>query len=91
MNYQQLAIQLLAAYGTDAYGCGAYNSIESCQTDPSNLAGEPQTTQETGILAPLTGLMDQPPAVLLPTLLLVGVLIGTMTYFVSRAIKRRRS
>ena len=73
-----------AVYGTGEYGCGRYEQGDICQTGG--------TTQDTSPLAPLTGfLREQPPTVVIPALLLAAVFIGSVSFLITRAIRRHRS
>ena len=68
---------LAEAYGTGTYDCGSYT--DGCTTQ-----------QGGGILAPDTGLFAQPPIVLYPSILLIGVIIGTLSFLIARQIKKLR-
>ena len=89
------------AYGTGAYACGEFG--EGCSpldggdtgnenpgTGTETGTGNGSTTQPTdGILAPLTGFIQQPGYIVYPTLLAVAVIIGSITFALSKALKRR--
>ena len=77
-NFNQFTT-LAEAYGTGTYDCGSYT--DGCTT-----------TQQSGggILAPDTGLFAQPPIILYPSILLIGVIIGTLSFLISRQIKKLR-
>ncbi len=66
-----------AAYGKEAYGCGNYQANDTCATEV-----QPD--------APLTGLLAQPPYITLPLLLGIAIIIGSITFFISRKIRRVR-
>lgn len=42
------------------------------------------------VQAPNTGFFDQPPQVLYPALLGIALIVGTSSYFIARAIRKRR-
>ena len=69
---------LAEAYGVGTYDCGSYT--DGCR----------QTQEGNGVLAPDTGLFAQPPIVLYPSILLIGVAIGTLTFLIARQIKKLR-
>ena len=91
--------QLLAqAYGESNYSSDVYGGQETEQetgTDTGTGTGtgtNTGTTQDTTPQAPLTGLFsEQPASVIIPALLLVAVLIGTISFLISRSIRNRRN
>lgn len=64
-----------AAYGKEAYGCGNYQSNDTCATEV-----QPE--------APLTGLLAQPAYITLPILLGLAVLLGSITFLISRKLRK---
>lgn len=72
--------QFAASYGADTYGCGQYDRGGTCRQT---------TSEEKGPLAPDTGFLGQPPYVVLPALLLLAVLIGSLTFLIARKLRRR--
>lgn len=66
---------LADAYGAGTYSCDKYNTNEGCDTT-------------TGVQAPDTGFFTQPAYVLYPTLLGIAVVIGTLTFIITRYIKK---
>lgn len=80
MNYTNIYTSLAAttsAYGEGAYSCGQYE--QACQT-----------TENTSVLAPLTGFFEQPVYVVLPVLLAVAIVLGAATFAVTRMVKSRK-
>ena len=75
---------LSAAYGTDSYGCGNYQSNEACSV-------EPIATVQSSPLAPLSGFLEQPPIVTVPVLLLIAITLASVTYAISRALAKKRT
>lgn len=64
-------------YGITEYGCGEYSTGEGCQT----TSGSP--------LAPITGFLEQSPLIVLPTLLLIAIFIGSIAYVISRKFRKK--
>lgn len=73
----QPPVQVVAqAYGIDSYSSNTYN-------------GQPVTSIIPGV--PNTGFFAEPPIVILPTLLAIAVVVGTISFLITRAVRRRRS
>lgn len=74
LHYPQVLAQ---AYGTDSYGTSSYN-------------GDPSTEESSNPLSPNTGFFAQPPIVVFPTLLVVAILLGTISFLIARKLRQRR-
>lgn len=66
-----------AAYGKEAYGCGNYQTNNTCTTEV-----QPE--------APLTGLFSQPTYITLPLLLGVAIVLGSITFLISRKLRKNK-
>lgn len=64
------------AYGEGLYSCGQFE--EGC------------TTQGTAPGAPDTGLFGQPAYIAYPTLIGLAIIIGTITFLISRKLRGRK-
>lgn len=74
-----------------AYGESNYSSYEYGSPSEQGTEAGSETTQETP-LAPVTGFFrEQPPSVIIPVILLAAVLLGTLSFLVSRAVRNRRN
>lgn len=71
---------IAAAYGAGTYGCGRFEEGGQCQTT------EPGTDPN----APLTGFFSQPAYVILPTLLALAVIIGSISYLIARKLRKHK-
>ena len=72
-------LQVLAqAYGTDAYGSNSYN-------------GQPTTMTTTPPLPPNTGLHLPSSPTDIALLLVIAVMVGSLSYALSRLMRRRRA
>lgn len=71
-----------ATYGSDVYGCGRYEVGGDCQTTTE----QPTTNPD----APLTGFLSQPPYIVLPALLGVAIIIGSISYLISRKLRKHK-
>lgn len=76
---------LAAAYGSGTFSCANYN--DGCATNTGDGTG---STTDGGLFAPDTGLFAQPAYILYPTLLAVAVVIGTLSYLITRQVKKLR-
>lgn len=71
-------IQVVAqAYGMNTYSGNSYN-------------GNTDTSTTTAPQAPSTGFLAEPPLVTVPLLLIVAILVGATSFFITRAIRRHR-
>lgn len=82
-DYTTTFTTFAAPYGTSFYGCDEYNQSGDCTAN--STAG---TTQDTSIMAPLTGFFQQPPQILLPILLGIAILVAVLTYGLVKVIRR---
>lgn len=71
-------LQVLAqAYGTSTYNSNSYNgNISTSTTTPAPLP-------------PNTGFLMQSPLVDIPLLLILAIIVGTISFAISRHVKRR--
>ena len=83
MNYTNTYKQFAAAsaYGEGAYDCGTYQ--QACTTTTAQV-------NDQSISAPLTGFLQQPAYIVLPTLLLIAVFIGALTFAAARLVRSRK-
>lgn len=73
--------QVLAqAYGTSTYNGNSYNG---------SIITEPTPVREVG--APSTGFFAQPPIIVLPGLLVLAIILGSISFAISRILRRRRN
>lgn len=69
---------LAQAYGTSSYSSNSYNGLSTA----------PSTTPAP--LPPNTGFLMQSPLIDIPLLLILAVVVGTLTFAISRALRRRK-
>ena len=69
---------LAAAYGASDYGASEYSN-----------AGQQATGGVSAPGAPDTGFFAQPSYVVLPSLLAAGIMLGTVSFLISKKLRRR--
>ncbi len=65
------------AYGEGLYSCGKFE--EGCNTAQGAVPG-----------APDTGLFGQPAAIIYPSLLALAIIVGTLSFLISRKLRQRK-
>ena len=68
------------AYGTDSYSTSTYNGTTTTTTTPP----------PTGPGAPQTGYFTDPPLFTFPLLLGIAIVVGSLSFVLSRILRRRR-